>query len=54
MNNIDERLVKIDKELREEVKNSYFCNMCELNHNEICFFAYECLKNKHIHLIPKK
>lgn len=35
----------INDYLVEVVKNNYKCQHCILNHDGICFFAYECVKN---------
>lgn len=39
---------ELDEYLREVVKNDEKCKYCMLRHEDnICFFAYECIKNNH-------
>lgn len=33
--------------LIEIIKNSYICKHCIFNHNDMCFFSYECIKNNY-------
>ena len=33
--------------LIEVIKNSKICANCIFNHDGICFFAYECIKNNY-------
>jgi hypothetical protein len=35
--------------LKEVIKNNTYCKTCELNHNGICFFAFECVANDFVH-----
>lgn len=39
---------ELDEYLRETVSNDDKCKNCMLRHEDnICFFAYECIKNNH-------
>jgi hypothetical protein len=31
------------------IKNNTYCKTCQLNHNGICFFAYDCIANDFIY-----
>ena len=40
----------LNEYLRETVKNDEKCKNCMLKHEDnVCFFAYECIKNNHNH-----
>lgn len=36
---------ELNKYLAEVIQNSHKCAHCIYNHDGICFFAYECIKN---------
>lgn len=36
---------RLNDYLYEVVCNMYRCQHCERNHNGICFFAYDCIKD---------
>lgn len=38
---------ELNEYLIEVVKNSNICEHCIFNHNGICFFSYECIKNNY-------
>ena len=40
----DETLKAFNDYLLEAIKNNYKCAHCWLNHENQCFFAYECFK----------
>lgn len=41
---------ELDEYLREVIKNDEKCKNCMLKHEDnICFFAYECIRNNHYH-----
>lgn len=46
--------IELNNFLEEVVKNNIFCQNCALNHNGICFFAYECVKNDFIHFLDNE
>lgn len=33
----------INDYLMRVIRNNSYCQVCELNHDGICFFAYECI-----------
>ena len=44
----------LDDFLKEAIKNNTtFCKECELNHNGICFFAYDCMRGDFVHFTDK-
>ena len=46
------KILKLEKYLREVIKNDEKCKNCIFKYeNNVCFFAYECIKNNHNHLI---
>lgn len=36
------------------IKNNSYCKTCKLNHNGICFFAYDCIANDFMHYIDNE
>lgn len=46
--------IELNNFLEEVVKNNTLCKGCELNHNGICFFAYECIKNDFIYFLDNE
>lgn len=36
---------ELNEYLVEVIRNSHKCTYCIYNHDGICFFAYECVKN---------
>lgn len=36
------------------IKNNSYCKTCELNHNGMCFFAYDCIANDFMHYIDNE
>lgn len=40
--------------LQETIKNNTYCKTCELNHNGICFFAFECITHDFIHYMDNE
>lgn len=41
-NKMDE-MKAINDYLMRVIRNNSYCQVCELNHDGICFFAYECI-----------
>lgn len=46
-----EEMQAINDYLIDVVKHDCRCQECELNHNGICFFAFDCITNNHIHFL---
>ncbi len=40
---------ELNNYLETVVKNNSYCKTCELNHNGICFFAYNCIAKDFAH-----
>ena len=47
-------ITPINNFLKEVIKNNSYCKTCELNHNGICFFAYECVTNDFMHYMDNE
>ena len=47
-------ITPINNFLKEVIKNNSYCKTCELNHNGICFFAYECVAHDFMHYMDNK
>ena len=49
MNYTEAQKKAISDYLTECIKNNYHCQHCALNHNGICFFAFQCFANDMMH-----
>lgn len=45
----EEQKKAINDYLTECIKNNYHCEHCTNNHNDICFFAFQCFANNMVH-----
>lgn len=43
--------IELNNFLELVVKNNSYCQTCELNHNGICFFAFDCITQDFMHYL---
>lgn len=49
------RMIKeLNEYLKEVIANNNKCSQCQRNHCNICFFAYECIKNNFNFYVKEK
>lgn len=46
--------IELNNFLELVVKNNSYCQSCELNHNGICFFAYNCISQDFLHYLDNE
>ncbi len=46
--------IELNNFLELVVKNNSYCQSCELNHNGICFFAYNCISQDFLHYMDNE
>ncbi len=46
--------IELNNFLELVVKNNTYCKTCKLNHNGICFFAYNCISQDFLHFLDNE
>ena len=49
-----DELIILNDYLKRIVKNNTYCKTCLLNHNGICFFAYDCIAEDFMHYLENE
>lgn len=46
--------IELNNFLELVVKNNSYCKTCELNHNGVCFFAYNCISQDFMYYLDNE